>query len=145
MRKHIILLIITIMLLTGCGRQSDSGLSSQEEAYLEALGLLSKDETVLFFDSSTKFERSGSFFTDQRVASYWLDLHTPAKSQKSSALYRDVANISLRYAADWTYAHDILIELEDGTSFHVYVSSDKDFANNFFKTLTSTWQQAKDP
>jgi len=142
MRYPFSVFLTVIVMFSGCARESDSGVSTKESAYLRELGVLSEGETVFFFASSSRFRQSGNFFTDQRVASYWIDDSDSSKTEKDYAWYSDVSDISVTYNDDWDLSHDITITRHDGTSFHVYVSTDREFARRFFDRLTEQWKKA---
>lgn len=138
-RKAIIAFALLFMLV-GCDRSTSEGLSDKEQVYLQEMGLLSTDETVLFFDYATSPKQDGNFFTDQRVAAYWIDDYgRESETTKESARYDEITDISMTYAADWSYAHDITITRSDGSSFHVYVSSNKDYADEFLAAMKARW------
>jgi hypothetical protein len=137
--------VLLIFLLTGCGGyRSSSGVSRADRSYLTEIGLLDPGEKVLFFSSSMTVKTSGNFFTDRRVASYWLYGDDQEKRRKSSATYAEVADISIRYSDDpyWSEAHDVTVTLTNATAFHVYLSGNRRFAERFFRSLQAQWRQS---
>lgn len=64
------------------------------------------------------------------------------KTRKTYARYADVGDISVTNNDDWDLSQDITITRRDGSSFHVYVSADREFARRFFDRLTEQWKKA---
>lgn len=84
--------------ICGCGGiKSEKEISLKERKYLGQLGLLDGDEKIILFDSQGGFikpwKQSGNFFTDKRIASYWIDERHKSRSHKHSAFFGEIDTI----------------------------------------------------
>ncbi|MDO7847419.1 hypothetical protein Q5H92_13700 [Hymenobacter sp. M29] len=85
---------IFALLLCSCNRiETGARLSPNEVAFLRGTGLLDNGETVHLFYSNFTFRKAGSFFTDRRMAHYWLDGRDPGQHQREYAFYPDIAAV----------------------------------------------------
>ncbi len=74
--NHKAYLIITLLCLVGCSDnkiETDKTLSKADKQYIQSLKLLDTDEKVIKFYSEYKNKVAGNFFTDKRLAKYWVD------------------------------------------------------------------------
>lgn len=146
LKKSFILFLLSATLLVGCSSYySSSGLTEADEAYLTDIDLLDNNEDVLFFSSGLGIKQEGNFFTDKRVATYWIDPERPHKEKRVSADYSEIADISIVYSSNSLYAHKITVTRTDGSQFPVYIGFKEAIAQEFFNALVKQWEQEKRP
>src|SRR5687768_17340732 len=101
-------ILTTVAILLACGHNARNGteLSQAERDYIKGLGLLDDNENIILFDGQSDLKTSGNFFTDKRIASYWIDNRNKAKSSVDFGLYSEIDTIlttdlsrSLTYAS----------------------------------------------
>lgn len=74
---------LTGLVVTSCDRKLETGndLSNQNKDFIKSLGVLDDKENIILFDSQgggfNGLKTSGNFFTDRRIASYWIDTKIP--------------------------------------------------------------------
>ncbi|MCZ8023554.1 MAG: hypothetical protein O9294_17455, partial [Cytophagales bacterium] len=81
--KTLILTILTTgTILLSCDHSTRNGteLSQADRDYIKGLGLLDDNENIILFDGQSDFKTSGNFFSDKRIASYWIDKRDKSKS-----------------------------------------------------------------
>ncbi|MEL6353990.1 MAG: hypothetical protein AAFR58_19870 [Cyanobacteria bacterium J06627_28] len=134
--------ILSATFLGGCSSYySSSGLTDAEEDYLTEIDLLDNNEDVLFFSSGLGIKQEGNFFTDKRVATYWIEPERPHREKRVSADYSEIADISIAYSSNSLYAHKITVTRIDGSQFPVYIGFRRAIAQDFFEALIKQWQQ----
>lgn len=98
------ILLFLIMFLTACNHiQTGDTLSKTDVDRIQKLNLLDKDEKIYKFYSEFKSDVAGNFFTDKRLAKYWIDKKDKTKDQISFAYYPDIKSIDTVYNAGSTY------------------------------------------
>jgi len=82
---------------------------------------------------------SGNFFTDQRVAIYWI--HDRAQNI-DSATFDTIKDINLEegIAPNWDDLHKITITQQDDSQFTLYISGEFEYAQSFYDALVETWK-----
>ncbi|WP_133259666.1 hypothetical protein [Pseudochryseolinea flava] len=109
--------------------------------YIKGLGLLDDDETLILFDGQSDFKTSGNFFTDKRIASYWIDKRDETKSSRDFGLYSDIDTILTKdLSRSLTYASYLEVVMHDGRTFKVYVDGDSIEVRRFFNRAISEWR-----
>ena len=74
------ILVFIIVLLVSCNHiETGNTLKKSDIERIQRLNLLGKDEKILKFYSEFKNEVAGNFFTDKRLAKYWIDEKDKAK------------------------------------------------------------------
>jgi hypothetical protein len=86
---------------------------------------------------------AGNFFTDKRIAKYWIDERDKENDQIVFAFYKDIKLIDTVYNAGATYTPYMLIMKSDGTSFKVSVNGEKAEVRSFFEDALNMWRQYK--
>lgn len=144
MRKLFILLT-SILLLGSCGNKIEtaSTLTKQDFDRLRSLKLLDTSEQLYKFYSEFKNSVAGNFYTDKRLASYWLDEHNESKNKIQYAFYKDIARIDTVYYAGATYCPYMRVTKTDSTSFKVCVDGTKEEITEFFNDAINKWRQKK--
>ncbi|MGO8056245.1 hypothetical protein, partial [Rhizobium leguminosarum] len=70
---------------------------------IQNLNLLDPDETIIKFYSEYKKSVAGNFFTDKRMAKYWVDERDPTRNSWASAYYSEIKSIDTVYNAGLTF------------------------------------------
>lgn len=139
---------LILVVITSCDRKLDAGndLSNKDKEFIRSLGVLDNNENIILFDSQgsgfNARETSGNFFTDKRIASYWIDHRDPSKTSIEYAFYVDIDTI-WRYPKfrSLTLASYLEVHRRDGTKFKVYVSTDSVRTWDFFNKALEQWSQ----
>jgi bisphosphoglycerate-independent phosphoglycerate mutase (AlkP superfamily) len=123
--------------------ETGDSLSRPDIEYIQSLRLLDKDEKIYNFYSEFKKENAGNFFTDKRIATYWIDERDKEKSQLSFAFYADIKSIDTIYYAGATYSPYMLITKTDDTQFRVSANGKKEEVKYFFEGALAQWKRRK--
>ena len=135
-KRFLLCFLSAAFLLGGCSSYySSSGLTDTDAAYLTDIDLLGSNENVLFFSSGLGIKQEGNFFTDKRVATYWIDPQRPHKEKRVSADYSEIADISIEYSSNSLYAHKITVTRIDSSQFPVYIGFKQAMAQDFSNAL----------
>jgi hypothetical protein len=128
-----------------CGNKIETAntLTKKDFDRLHSLKLLDTNEQIYKFYSEFKNSVAGNFYTDKRLASYWLDEHDKSKNKVEFALYNDIAKIDTVYYAGATYCPYMRVTRGDSTSFKVCVDGTKKEITEFFNGAISKWKQEK--
>lgn len=150
LRTHLIKVIfgLAALLVVSCSRNLETGkdLSNSDIDFIRSLGVLDKNESIILFDSQGGvfygLKTSGNFFTDKRIASYWIDDRDTSKTNIEYAFYKDVDTI-WRYPKyrSLTLASYLEVHKKDGTRFKVYVSADSATTWQFFNRALGEWNR----
>ena len=142
--KNLILTILTTgTILSSCDHTLRKGteLSTADREYIKGLGLLDDNETIILFDQQSDFKTSGNFFTDKRLASYWIDKRDKTKSSADFSLYSDIDTILTKdLTRSLTYSSYLEVVMHDGGTFKVYVDGDSTEVRTFFDRAISEWR-----
>lgn len=140
MRKVQLCFLLTI--LFSCNYiETGSTLSKSDIKYIQSLKLLDNDEKIYKFYAEFKKKVAGNFFTDKRIAKYWIDERDKNKNQFAFAFYKDIKSIDTVYNAGLTYCPYMLITKFDCTTFKVSVNGNRDEIKSFFEDALNTWHQ----
>jgi hypothetical protein len=144
MRKFFIP-ILFIFCSIGCGNKIETAdtLSKHDFDRLRSLKMLDENEHLYKFYSEFKNSVAGNFYTDKRIASYWLDEHDQSKNKIQYAFYKDIAKIDTIYYAGATYCPYMNVVKNDSSSFKVCVDGTKNEITDFFNDAISKWRQSK--
>ena len=141
--KIILITVISATISVSCNRspRDGKGLSKSEKEYIRGLGLLEENETIFLFDGQSGFETSGNFFTDKRIATYWIDKRDEDKSSIDFAFYNEIDTILTKdLSRALTYASYMEVVKNDGKTFKVYVDGDSTEVQTFFDRAMSEWR-----
>jgi hypothetical protein len=136
------------LIISSCGRDLETGddLSTQDREFISELGILDDEENIILFDSQgggfNGLKTSGNFFTDKRIASYWIDKRDTTKTSIDYAFYVDIDTI-WRYPKfkSLTYASYLEVHKRNGTKFKVYVDADSTRTWDFFNRALQEWSR----
>jgi hypothetical protein len=142
--RNIFLFFIVIVSAGSCNRiETAETLSRKDVDRLHALKLLDTNERLFKFYSEFKNSVAGNFYTDKRLASYWLDERDTARNIVEFAFYNDIAEIDTVYYRGLTYCPYMLITKKDGHSFKVCVDGKRSEITDFFKDAVNNWKRHK--
>nr|WP_294944796.1 hypothetical protein [uncultured Mucilaginibacter sp.] len=116
--------------------------------YLKKIGLMEKNEHVILFENHdgkpfAAHPQSGNFFTDKRIAAYWID-KDPKLTSKNFAYYRDIDSITVKdRSTALTYASYLTVYKHDGRKFKVFVDGNRRKVDYFFKSALEEWSKNK--
>lgn len=142
MNKYII--TVVLLLLISCNKiENHKTLEQDDIKRLKSLKILDDDETIYQFYSEFKNEFAGNFYTNKRIASYWIDKRDTKKNKTNFAYYKDIIKIDTIYNSGLTYSPYILITTKDNKTFKVYVDGKKDEIKSFFKNSLQEWRKRR--
>jgi hypothetical protein len=137
-------LILVFCLALGCQEiETHKSLSKEQIKYIKSLGLLYEDEVIIKFYSEHTQKAAGNFFTDKRMAKYWIDKNDSSKNQRNSALYKEILNIDTVYSPGFTYCPYMMVHKKGGQSFKVCVEGEKEEVKSFFEEALALWKKEK--
>ncbi len=140
MRK--VLICCFLIFSFSCNRiETGDSLGRSENEYILSLKLLDENEKIYKFYSEYKVKVAGNFFTDKRIAKYWIDERNKENDLIVFALYKDIKLIDTVYNAGATYTPYMLITKTDGTTFKVSVNGKKAEVKSFFEEALNMWRQ----
>jgi hypothetical protein len=142
-QTFILTVLITGTILLSCNHIARNGteLSEADRDYIKGLGLLDDNEHVILFDSQSDLRTSGNFFSDKRIASYWIDKRDKAKSSFDFGLYSKIDTILTKdLSRALTYASYLEVVKHDGKTFKVYVDGDSAEVRAFFDRAILEWR-----
>lgn len=155
MRKKVfmILALVPAALFSSCfitdyidsflkGIKTGKELKDADYAYLKKIGMYEKGETIIMFSSNNSLKNAGSFFTDAKAASYWIDENHPERTSFDKARYNDIADIKVDYSTSWDAATKITIVTGKG-KFDMFISGDRDAERLFYNQLIKIWKTRK--
>lgn len=137
-------LFVLILLIVACNNiETGDTLSKGDIERIQLLKLLDKDEKIYKFYSEFKNEVAGNFFTDKRIASYWIDERDKSKDKRVFAYYPDIKSIDTIFYAGATYSPYMLVTKQDSSQFKVCVDGKRNEIKEFFEEALSIWTQKK--
>ncbi|MDX6182722.1 hypothetical protein SGQ44_10040 [Flavobacterium sp. Fl-77] len=141
MRKYFTLLFI-IFLFSSCNKIENTSTLNQEDIhFIKSLKLLENGEKIYSFYSEFTNEKAGNFFTDKRIAKYWIDKRNSKRNGIDFAYYKDISKIDTVYNAGATYCPYLLITKTNGSSFKVSVDGEKEDVKIFFEDALREWRK----
>jgi hypothetical protein len=142
-RPYSLLLFIILAVISCQSIESGRSLDKKTIARIKELGLLDSNESIILYYSNNARDNAGNFFTDRRIAHYWLDQHDDSKTDISFAYYQDIISIDTNFIV---YDFDIpymTIRKKDSTTFKVYVDGSLKQEKAFFETAIDQWRKKK--
>ena len=136
-------LLFLLVVLISCNRiETGDTLNKTDIKRIQKLNLLDKDEKIYKFYSEFNNKVAGNFFTNKRLAKYWIDNKNKTK-EVSYAFYPDVKSIDTVYYAGATYCPFMLITKNDSSQFKVSVDGKREEIKKFFEEALNIWTQNK--
>jgi hypothetical protein len=138
-------LFFNLIFFSSCKNKIETSdtLSKQDIELIQKLKLLDKDERIYKFYSEFKKNVAGNFYTEKRIASYWLDEHDTSKNKIEFAYYKDIIKIDTTYFAGATYCSYLLVTRKDNSNFKICVEGEKLEITEFFNDAINKWTQHK--
>ena len=137
---------VLLLFVISCGDnkiETDETLSKSDKDYIQSLHLLDKDEKIFRFFSEFKNKVAGNFYTDKRLAKYWIDERDKSKDLVDFAYYTDIKSIDTVYYAGSTYCAYMLVTKNDDSKFKVCVDGNREKIKQFFEEALAKWHQNK--
>lgn len=142
MRKYIF--VFLLLSLISCNQiENNKTLNQDDINFVKTLKILDTDETIYKFYSENTNETAGNFFTNKRVASYWIDKHNSEKNEINFAFYNSIIKIDTITKVGLTYCPYALITRNDGSTFKLSVEGKKQEVKSFFTDLLFHWRNNK--
>ena len=142
-KKHLIFMLSFLISCTRNHIETTDTLSKTDIDYIQSLNLLAKGEKIYKFYSEYKKKVAGNFFTNKRIAKYWIDERNKEKSQILFAFYPDIKSIDTIYNPGATYCPYLLITKLDDTQFKICADGKREDIKSFFEDAIKQWQQHK--
>lgn len=137
-----ILFFFIISLLSCNSIEKGDKLEKTDMERIQNLNLLDEDEKIYKFYSEITNETAGNFFTNKRLANYWIDKRDKTKNEVNFAFYSNIKSIDTIYNAGATYCPYMLItKKDDGSNFKVYVDGTHQEIKIFFEEAILLWKQ----
>lgn len=135
-------LVILLLFCSACSNKIETGdtLKKQDFDRLYFLNLLDTNERLYKFYSEFKNSVAGNFYSDKRLASYWLDERDTSKNKVEYAFYKDIVKIDTVYYAGATYCPYMRITRTDSSSFKVCVDGKRQEIADFFNEAIRIWK-----
>jgi hypothetical protein len=144
MLKYSIQFLILFLFVASCNRiETGDSLSRKDFQRFRELHLIENGERLYKFYSEFKKSVAGNFYTDRRMASYWIDERDSTKNSTEFAFYEDIIRIDTCYNAGFTFAPFMLVTRKDSTQFKVCVEGSKQEIAEFFNGAISKWKSRK--
>jgi translation initiation factor 2B subunit (eIF-2B alpha/beta/delta family) len=103
---------------------------------------LDKDESIVRYTANYDKEVAGNFFTNKRIAHYWIDEHSSSKNSLGSAYFDEIVSIDTIYnTTSVSQASFLTITKKDSSRFKVYVSGSRPEVDSFFKPAILAWKK----
>jgi hypothetical protein len=135
-------LFLVVLFLFSCNRiETGDSLHPSDIAYIKKLNLLDSDETIYKFYSEARIKAAGNFFTNKRMAKYWIDDFNSEKDEVNFAYYPDIKSIDTVYYAGLTWCPYMLVTKTDGSKFKVCVEGRHEQIKSFFEDALKLWRQ----
>jgi hypothetical protein len=129
------------LLLLSCNHiETGATLSAEELAYIRNVGLLDQGETVHRFYSNFKVRKAGSFYTNRRMAHYWLDGNDSHKHQREYAFYPDITAIAPIFNVPDLDCPYLLVRRKNQTAFRVYFDGSQKEMHLFYQDALAAWK-----
>ena len=141
--QKILLLLLIIFSIACHNVETGSTLTKADITRIKKLNLLDSNETIYKFYSEFRKKTAGNFFTNKRMASYWIDDHDKSKNRTSFAFYPDIISIDTVYNAGLTYAPYMLVTKKDSSQFKVCVEGKREQIKSFFEDAMKKWKENK--
>lgn len=105
------------------------------------MGILDKNEEIILFYPSYDNKRYGNFYTNKRIACYWLESKRKNENYVQSAYYSEIKSIELKYGDGFEFTSALIIELESGEKFNVYFNDTNENIDTLYKDVLKYWNK----
>jgi hypothetical protein len=133
-----------LLLLISCNKiENSKTLDKKDIEFIQSLGLLEDGEIIYGFYSQFKNSVAGNFFTNKRVASYWIDERDSNKNEVKFAYYNEIIKIDTVYNVGVTYSPYLLVTKANDSTFNVSVDGEKEEIKAFYEGVLREWKKKK--
>ena len=135
------ILLILFFAVDACNHITPGNkLSDKDIQRIKTLGLLENDERIIQFYFEAKKSVAGNFFTNKRMACYWLDENDESKNEIHSAFYNDIIAIDTVINEGATYSPYMMVTCKDSSSFKVCFNGSKNEIRKTFNAAIAKWK-----
>lgn len=139
-----ILFVFLIMEAGSCNKiKTGNAIDTETKNVIKSLGLLEKGETIIKFYSNYQEKLAGNFYTNKRIAHYWLDENQKEESDTTFAFYQDIVSIDTIFKVPDTFSPYLLIKKKDSSEFKVYVDGNHQLMIDFYIGALQNWRNNK--
>ena len=133
---------LVLLLLISCNKiENGKTLDKKDIEFIKSLGLLEDDELIYGFYSQFKNSVAGNFFTNKRVASYWIDKRNSKRNIVKFAYYNEIIKIDTVYNVGVTYSPYLLVTKANDSTFNVSVDGEKEEIKAFYEGIIREWKK----
>ena len=138
-------LILILLLLSSCQNKIETNetLSNADLQRIKKIKLLENDEKIIQFYSEFKNKIAGNFYTNKRMAKYWLDEKDTLKNKIEFAYYKDIIKLEPLYKVGLTYCPYILVTKSNNETFKVCVDGTEKEKKYFYTEAVKMWKKNK--
>lgn len=137
-------IIFFVAILISCNRiENGNKLSKSDIKRIESLYKLDKSETIINFYTEFKNSVAGNFYTEQRIASYWIDEKDETKNKINSSYFTEIKQIDTVIYAGAIYSPYLKITKVNNSSFNVCFDGEKKELRKIFNDVLNHWNIAK--
>ena len=138
-------LILILLFLSSCQNKIETNetLSNADLQRIKKIKLLENDEKIIQFYSEFKNKIAGNFYTNKRIANYWLDERDTLKNKVEFAYYKDIIKLEPFYKVGLTYCPYILVTKSNNETFKVCVDGTEKEKQSFYIEAVKIWKKNK--
>lgn len=138
------LFILMSFLLLSCQHiETGDTLDASTIGLIRKMGMLEDDEKIIKFYSNYEKDKAGNFYTDKRIAHYWLDSNDSSKNERSFAFYTDIESIDTSFNVQDFDIPYMKIRKKDGSVFKVFVDGKPIEKKAFFEDAIDIWKKSR--
>ena len=139
--KNLCIAVFSMLLFSCTHIEPGADLSVDEVAFIRGVGLLGPGETIHQFYSNFKLRKAGSFYTDRRMAHYWLDGKDARQHQREYAFYRDITAVDPVFKVPDFDCPYLQVRRKDQTTFRVYMDGNPAEMQLFYQEALGAWKR----
>ena len=138
-------LIFLVLVSISCQNKIESNetLNNADLERIRKINLLDDDEKIIQFYSEFKNNIAGNFYTNKRIANYWLDEKVFSKNKIEFAYYKDIIKIEPFYKVGISYCPYILVTKTNNEKFKVCMNGTEKEKESFFIEAEKMWNKNK--
>ncbi len=141
MPKYFNILFILLLLISCNKIENSKTLDKKDIEYIKSLGMLEDGENIYGFYSQFKNSVAGNFFTNQRIATYWIDKRNSKRNIVKFAYYNEIRKIDPVYSVGVTYSPYMLVTMVNDSTFKVCVDGEKEEIKAFYEGVLREWKK----
>lgn len=139
--KNFCFALLSVLLVSCTHIKTGADLSADEVAFIRSVGLLAPGETIHQFYSNFKLRKAGSFYTDQRMAHYWLDGKDTNQHQREYAFYSDILAVEPIFHVPDFDSPFLKVSRKNQTTFRVYMDGSPEEMQRFYQKALDAWKR----